>query len=1779
MRWFPRWWSRAFEACFGRAGHFSALSRRGSRGKKAPSRTLRFENLEPRTLLSGNTQVWISDWAGTTEGSPSPGYVVVSRNDTAGDLNLAWSLDGTAGGSDYYLQGSFTIPDGQSSTQVNVQALDDVFAEGPETLLVQLYETPDYTLSGGPSSAELTIADNDPAPPTVSVGGAGTVDAGAPYQLSISASDPNNDIASWSVDWGDGATETGVSVPPSSLSHVYGIPLACGSYGYQITVGVADSLGATCASYNLVTVNAVDPPPPPPPPPEPPVVVSVSASPAAVTEGDGQYAAFTLNFSRPFGSMAWIPLTFSGTASSGSDYSYQDNGVYVYGGQSSVTIGLQVNDDGDREPDETVTLTLQPNSSDWQVDPSAASATVTIRDNDWPVLGVVASDAEACEETGDAAEFTFTRNGGGGLYPASYAYAIFGTAALFSDYQVPGQSFTYNSELNAHVGSVWFDYGQTTATISLLPLDDGIGEPDETVEIELLPGDANGYLAEGAAWWAEAVIHGDRAPTAAGLADVTVDEDALPTVLDLWAAFGDADNADADLLFEVSDVQLTGGTTASFFTWQIDQPTGLLSLCYDQDAFGTALVTVSATDPAGLSAAATFALTVNNVLDLPLLNICGLYGEQISEPEDASSALNAAEVQFVLSEPAAETLLIEYSVGGTATAGIDYASLSGVVEIPAGEQIGRVAIRPLHDMLTEGVETVELTIAPQGPFVVEVNTAKVYIVDGPNQPWVWVVADCAETIAGDTDHPGIFTIFRDGLLDEPLTVFYSLGGSAENAEDYSELLESVTIPRNCSAASIGVLAGLDGDSDEDVVLSLLDSEDYGFGGDTLSTVTIHEPRPVVVDLDTDSDNDGWIDPDNSTYGLDDPIEANAPGRFVRVNSNDSNCNQAADTQENDRPIADECDLAEVRLHVAFDLGETQFADWSLWLFTRATDLNTIWLWKAKDKGGSNKVEWETPANTPNDRCHRLELAADGSLDKTLWVEGRANGTATLELILSNSVTGAEYRDTVRFAVGVVDLTLDGLGEFHEEKPGAIICRNNDFSKENHNAAGMLVADSTRDAAADDLRFDPQYARDYTTAMLTWASWMNAYWNPVLTFPGNIRIWDVTNWSDCTQPPPRLESGVAVQTAADHLDLLVEGFQRSAHFCSDMISVRIEPASGSTQPQRANDTAWRFFRDDARYTVVDVNAAVDGNRDHTIDFAADNPDDRQLTFWYNNDNDGCIEGADIDLAGPYVPDFSSASIDTRRDLEDFAAYYVYADPLLEMFAPPAVTNRSVQYGARLEGNTGATLNLRAQVAARPDQTDIYLCDTRVAMMEERATYLGSASDSEAVNLTTQCKNAKNGLVPLIFEAAGSGVSRPDLVFVTTITYPDGRTKQMTRRVSLELRDITTFYDRWEVPYTEDLRSSYDLVHFGEATLKSASQVSRQRFFDTPEYTVLVHGWNMPFLWKEAFAQTMYKRLYWQGYTGRFGAFNWPTFYDGATPLPFLPNVVSTALGILDFSYNVSELQALRSGYALRSLLESIDARTGHQSTQRIGHNINLLAHSMGNIVVAEALRSWAQQRPDQMLLKSYVAMEAAISAGAYGATVGDAGLLLESTLDLYRYWPTGFDTVPGSATTPCYMESTRSAAGKWINLYNPDDFALMLWGKNNRWAKPGNPSPLWPWEYLVNVERNPTRFFRQHRNEGWPLPESVELTQLTDGLGKPGRHAYEILAFCTQANDKPLGTKALLGRFDVNSDIRAIGLVSRADKRENHSFQFYHDAATTWQFYQHIKQQTGFAATY
>lgn len=115
-------------------------------------------------------------------------------------------------------------------------------------------------------------------------------------------------------------------------------------------------------------------------------------------------------------------------------------------------------------------------------------------------------------------------------------------------------------------------------------------------------------------------------------------------------------------------------------------------------------------------------------------------------------------------------------------------------------------------------------------------------------------------------------------------------------------------------------------------------------------------------------------------------------------------------------------------------------------------------------------------------------------------------------------------------------------------------------------------------------------------------------------------------------------------------------------------------------------------------------------------------------------------------------------------------------------------------------------------------------------------------------------------------------------------------------------------------------------------------------------------------RRAFAETAFKRLYWQGWNGRFALFSWPTEYvrDGILWQAVDPQ-----------NYDRSEFQARRSGAVTLSIVLN-GLRNNFQADK-----ICLMAHSMGNVVLSEALRLRRTQAAT-----TYFAMQSAEVSGAY-----------------------------------------------------------------------------------------------------------------------------------------------------------------------------------------------------
>jgi len=250
----------------------------------------------------------------------------------------------------------------------------------------------------------------------------------------------------------------------------------------------------------------------------------------------------------------------------------------------------------------------------------------------------------------------------------------------------------------------------------------------------------------------------------------------------------------------------------------------------------------------------------------------------------------------------------------------------------------------------------------------------------------------------------------------------------------------------------------------------------------------------------------------------------------------------------------------------------------------------------------------------------------------------------------------------------------------------------------------------------------------------------------------------------------------------------------------------------------------------------------------------------------------------------------------------------------------------------------------------------------------------------------------------------------------------------------------------------------------------------------------------------------------------------------------------------------------------------------------------MAHSMGNVVAAEALRLWRVQSTAP-LVDTYIAMEGAVSSGVYGTNNDDADG--SSNFDLYRNWSGGTDPAAGGRP---YMSDdslpsaqwSQSAASNRVNMFNQQDVATnFAWGKSNA-LKPfsSNVAPSTTWNYIYTITPATGGGASTVTREDAVTHQTTVISNsldLFDANGDPGPTAYELMALVSRANERPIGTKSVAW-FNTNIDINTLGLDAmkpglKPDIRPNHSFEFHHDEATTWGFWERVKDEIGFTSTY
>lgn len=485
----------------------------------------------------------------------NPGQFVISRTGaTTAPLTVGYRVYGNAvHGTDYEalpgatvstttsgtnsyttIVGNVTIPAGESTVAININPIDDAVYELAESISLSLVG-PSSTVVGGTvvpptygvdyskSSAYVTIDDNDQATlPRVSVvatdnraaetGGTQTANTGT-YVISRTGATDADLVVAYRM-YGNAVAGTDYQSLPGTVT------IPAGESSVAVSLNVIDdsvveySESAILSLSSSPAVGGI-----------PRYLVDNSKSSAAVTIDDDDFqqlprisvvaadsraaetaAGAAANpgqfvFSRTGATDAPLTVAYRvyGSATAGADYQTLAGSVTFAAGESTAAVNVDVIDDSVIEFSEYVAVNLVNAATaagsvpTYQFNSSQAFASVTIADDDSPVVSLTVTDNRAAEitasQTVNSGQVVVSRSGSTSA-PLNVTYRIYGSAVNGVDYEsLPNvtASTTVNgtTSITTLTGTVTIPAGESSVALNISAIDDSVYEYSESVSISL----------------------------------------------------------------------------------------------------------------------------------------------------------------------------------------------------------------------------------------------------------------------------------------------------------------------------------------------------------------------------------------------------------------------------------------------------------------------------------------------------------------------------------------------------------------------------------------------------------------------------------------------------------------------------------------------------------------------------------------------------------------------------------------------------------------------------------------------------------------------------------------------------------------------------------------------------------------------------------------------------------------------------------------------------------------------------------------------------------------------------------------------------------------------------------------------------------------------------------------------------------------------------------------------------------------------------------------------
>ncbi|HKW30182.1 MAG TPA: PKD domain-containing protein [Verrucomicrobiae bacterium] len=659
-------------------------------------------------------------------------------------------------------------------------------------------------ISGGRLNLYKALTDGAAPPPTLTASFAANPTSGqAPLNVQFTDTSSGSPT-SWNWNFGDGTTST-----TQNPSHTFN-----NTGNFTVTLTVANGSGQTSSGSQTISVTSTS---------SAPVITLTATQPDAYFNGQ---VPGTINFHRTGDTSQsyQVNWTFSGTAVNGVDFQQLPTNSPFPAGQSDAALAITPINHG-QTSDKTVIVTLAPGSAYQAGSPS--SATVTIHasvTNAAPTASFTANPTSG--QAPLTVQFTDTSSGN----PVSWNWN-FGDGST-STTQNP--SHTFNSAGNFTVTlTVANSSNQTSSASQTISVTNASASVRASFSANPSSGQAplpvqftdqssgpvtswNWNFGDGStsttqspshtynsagSFTATLTVTGSSGQTSSASHTITVTNAPAPVTASFSA---NPSSGQAPLPVQFTDTS-SGNPTSWNWNFGDGSTSTTQNPSHTYNSAGSFTATLTVTGSGGQTSSVSHTITVTNAPPQPVT---------ANFSANPSSGQAPLAVQFT-----------DQSSGPVTSWSWNF-----------GDGSTSTTQNPSHTYSGAGSFSATLTVTGSSGQTSSVSHS-ITVTNAPPPPSATVTVAATQPLATSLT-PGVFTVTRTGNTSSQLTIYYSLGGTAQNGVDYQSLSGSVVFPAGSSTTSVvvqplGLLKVL-----KTVGLTISPNASYSVGSPNSATVTI-----------------------------------------------------------------------------------------------------------------------------------------------------------------------------------------------------------------------------------------------------------------------------------------------------------------------------------------------------------------------------------------------------------------------------------------------------------------------------------------------------------------------------------------------------------------------------------------------------------------------------------------------------------------------------------------------------------------------------------------------------------------------------------------------------------------------------------------------------------------------------------------------------------------------------------------------------------------------------